>query len=169
MKGLILGSFKSAYAEKLKDPRWQKRRLEILQRDEFTCRDCEATDKTLHVHHCLYRQNLDPWEYRDDELRTLCEDCHEKRGQVEADIKLEFTRLLSLISWDEIEALMPEILRTKEQLDGGGLSIEPAMEREWAADIRWYQIACDDPAFRPAYEKITGHYPKWETLEAREA
>ncbi len=25
------------YAEQLKDPRWQKRRLEILQRDEWRC------------------------------------------------------------------------------------------------------------------------------------
>lgn len=25
------------YAEKLKDPRWQKRRLEIFERDDWTC------------------------------------------------------------------------------------------------------------------------------------
>jgi len=28
---------KLTYSEKLKDPRWQKKRLEILSRDNFTC------------------------------------------------------------------------------------------------------------------------------------
>ena len=28
------------YSEKLKDPRWQKKRLEILERDNFRCQYC---------------------------------------------------------------------------------------------------------------------------------
>lgn len=157
----MASSFKSAYAEKLKDPRWQKRRLEILQRDDFACRDCEATDKTLHVHHCLYRQNLNPWEYRDDELRTLCEDCHQKRGKVEANVKLEFARLLAQMKWEDIEYLMPEILIAKERGPEDGLSIETRFDRQWVSDIRWLNAARDDKAFRPAYERIIG-YPDWE-------
>ncbi len=107
-------SFKSQYAEKLKDPRWQRKRLTILARDEFTCRDCGSEDKTLHVHHCLYRNNLDPWDYRDEELRTLCEECHQKRASIEHDVKLEFARLLALMDQDQISGLMPEILAMKE-------------------------------------------------------
>jgi 5-methylcytosine-specific restriction endonuclease McrA len=42
------------YKEQLLDPRWQRRRLEILQRDEFTCQKCLSKDKTLHVHHIDY-------------------------------------------------------------------------------------------------------------------
>ena len=68
----------TTYSERLKDPRWQRRRLEILQRSDFSCEDCEATDKTLHVHHKLYRKGAMPWEYADHELEALCEDCHEK-------------------------------------------------------------------------------------------
>lgn len=64
------------YAEKLKDPRWQKRRLEIMQRDNFTCCDCGETAKTLNVDHRVYRKGLEPWEYDDNDLWTLCEDCH---------------------------------------------------------------------------------------------
>lgn len=64
------------YAEKLKDPRWQKKRLEIMQRDDFTCRDCGDTTKTLNVDHRFYRKGYDPWEYDDADLWTLCEDCH---------------------------------------------------------------------------------------------
>lgn len=62
------------YSEKLKDPRWQKKRLEILQRDNFTCQYCGETTKTLHVHHIIYSN--EPWESEDWELNTVCEDCH---------------------------------------------------------------------------------------------
>jgi 5-methylcytosine-specific restriction endonuclease McrA len=66
------------YSEKLKDPSWQRKRLEILQRDGFTCRNCKCKDKTLHVHHVVYIQGYEPWDY-DQTLLTLCEDCHAER------------------------------------------------------------------------------------------
>lgn len=65
----------SEYAAKLKHPRWQRRRLEILQRDNFACRFCGDASTTLHVHHLWYA-NVDPWEYPDSALLTLCEACH---------------------------------------------------------------------------------------------
>ena len=65
------------YAEKLKDPRWQKKRLEILERDKFACRYCADKEKTLHVHHVYYEKGKSPWEYEGDMLLTLCERCHE--------------------------------------------------------------------------------------------
>lgn len=65
------------YSEKLKDPRWQKKRLEILERDEWRCCGCGATDKTLHVHHRCYWPRTEPWEYDALFLETLCVDCHE--------------------------------------------------------------------------------------------
>jgi len=64
------------YAEKLKDPRWQKKRLEILERDGFECQVCWSDEKELHVHHKLYKNGYDPWEYGNDDLETLCKDCH---------------------------------------------------------------------------------------------
>ena len=64
------------YAEKLKDPRWQKKRLEILQRDEWKCRKCNKSDKTLVVHHIIYTEGKDPWNYPDYNFMTLCEECH---------------------------------------------------------------------------------------------
>lgn len=63
------------YAEKLKDPRWQKVRLEILSRDEWTCRFCGSKTLTLHVHHERYKG--DPWEADPASLKTICESCHE--------------------------------------------------------------------------------------------
>lgn len=64
------------YAEKLKDPRWQKKRLEILSRDNFTCSNCGDTELTLHVHHVVYFKGDEPWEATNDTLDTLCSDCH---------------------------------------------------------------------------------------------
>jgi len=65
------------YADKLRDPRWQRRRLEIFQRDGWRCQFCKATTKTLHVHHREYISGREPWEYADNLLVTACEDCHE--------------------------------------------------------------------------------------------
>ena len=64
------------YAEKLKDPRWQKKRLEILSRDEWTCQYCGTTKHTLHVHHFKYHSSGNPWECINEYLTTFCEDCH---------------------------------------------------------------------------------------------
>ena len=64
------------YAEKLKDPRWQRKRLEIMQRDEFICTACKASDKSLNVHHCYYLPRTNVWEYPDSAMVSLCEDCH---------------------------------------------------------------------------------------------
>jgi hypothetical protein len=64
------------YAEKLKDPRWQKKRLEILNRDHWTCKYCGEKERTLHVHHLFYFKDKDPWEVNNGFLVTLCEGCH---------------------------------------------------------------------------------------------
>lgn len=67
---------KASYAELLKDPRWQRRKSEILTRDNFTCQLCGSTGRTLHVHHKYYLEHHLPWEYSDSVLITLCDDCH---------------------------------------------------------------------------------------------
>ena len=71
----------SNYAEKLKDPRWQKKRLLIFERDNWTCQLCSDTDSTLVVHHRLYLPNMEPWDYPDEFLVTLCESCHALEGE----------------------------------------------------------------------------------------
>ena len=70
----------NSYIEKLKDPRWQKKRLEIMERDEFKCQKCHNPENTLHIHHFAYIKDKDPWDYPSDYLITLCEDCHYSIG-----------------------------------------------------------------------------------------
>jgi 5-methylcytosine-specific restriction endonuclease McrA len=64
------------YADKLRDPRWQKKRLEVMQLDNFTCRHCQTKTQTLNVHHINYERGKAPWEYEASALITLCEPCH---------------------------------------------------------------------------------------------
>jgi 5-methylcytosine-specific restriction endonuclease McrA len=69
------------YSQKLRDPRWQKKRLEIFTRDNWTCIFCGAKERNLQCHHVVYRK-LDPWDYPDDLYQTACEYCHSERTEL---------------------------------------------------------------------------------------
>lgn len=148
------------YSEKLKDPRWQRKRLEVMQRDNFTCLDCESSANTLHVHHCLYVQGREPWEYPNEELRTLCWSCHEERAALEHDAKLEFARLLALLPASEIIHLVGNILKCKSDTENG-VVILSRNELDWREDCRWFSEAYREPSMRPIYEAVTGSKPRW--------
>lgn len=62
------------YSEELKSPKWQRKRLEVLNRDNFKCCLCGDTETELHVHHLKY--NGKPYESDLDDLETLCWVCH---------------------------------------------------------------------------------------------
>lgn len=64
------------YAEKLLDPRWQKKRLQVLQRENFTCQLCKDTKTTLHIHHIYYADSGNPWDVDHTVLMCLCKHCH---------------------------------------------------------------------------------------------
>lgn len=89
---------KTPYWQLLKDPRWQRKRLEILERDDWTCRHCGDNKNPLHVHHWYYlsfQADRKPWEYPNMALVTLCEDCHkaeDNRGE-------ELNRFEAVASW----------------------------------------------------------------------
>lgn len=76
------------YWEKLKDPRWQKKRLEVLQDHDFSCEVCGDGTSTLHVHHKQYFKGREPWEYETDQLAVLCEGCHESHHESEDELNL---------------------------------------------------------------------------------
>lgn len=69
---------KPTYAEQLKHPNWQKRRLEMLGASDWSCSDCGDKTTTLHVHHRRYIKGRMVWEYEDKDLAVLCEVCHER-------------------------------------------------------------------------------------------
>lgn len=80
------------YTDLLKLPEWQKRRLGMLEAAGWVCKKCGAKSMQLHVHHLKYVAGRKPWEYSDDELIVLCEDCHDAEHDQEtsaADVELE--------------------------------------------------------------------------------
>jgi len=76
-----------------RDSRWQRKRLEIMERDGWTCRSCGAKGEgvTLNVHHAYYEAGKKPWEYPNDAMVTWCEDCHKKRTARMKDICAELS------------------------------------------------------------------------------
>lgn len=84
-----------SYNEQIKSPHWQKRRLQILQRDNFTCQICGRTEKTLHVHHLCYRKDAKIWDYPDNTLITLCEDCHRMEHEMQSENDYSVTNLIN--------------------------------------------------------------------------
>lgn len=71
------------YWQQMLDPRWQRRRLEIFNRDGFKCRECNSQTETLSVHHSYYEKGVMAWEYPDEALRSVCRDCHKLRSEAE--------------------------------------------------------------------------------------
>ena len=72
---------KMTYAEQLRHPNWQKRRLERLDASGWECQNCGEKQVTLHVHHRRYVKGRMAWEYDDIELAVLCEECHESEHE----------------------------------------------------------------------------------------
>lgn len=90
-----------SYADKLKHPKWQKKRLDIMNRDNFACCECGDKDTMLNVHHFIYKNGREPWDYDDTNFSTLCEVCHKTYHDIVNDLKLagfEVVRLFSMMS-----------------------------------------------------------------------
>lgn len=87
---------KKSYSELLKDPRWQKKRLEILTRDNFTCRLCKDDKTSLQVHHKGYIKGRDPWDYENEDLITLCEHCHKEVESICKNPSIQFNDILHI-------------------------------------------------------------------------
>lgn len=99
------------YADKLKDPRWQKKRLEIFLRDNWTCKTCGDTKTELTVHHKEYKQDLEPWEYEDSFLETKCVNCHEQHHDISGGFHIAN-------ALDEKNDEMESLARTKNTMIG---------------------------------------------------
>ncbi len=72
-------------SDQYRDPRWQRLRLRVFERDGWKCRMCNQDGKTLHAHHPVYRAFSEgPWDYEVDELVTVCEDCHKEEHETKS-------------------------------------------------------------------------------------
>lgn len=125
------------YSDKLKDPRWQKKRLEILNRDGFACLACDDEKSTLHVHHCYYVSKREPWDYPNESLLTFCAKCH-KDVDEDVDSRASFiTRHWERAAVQEMQRVF--LLKHEERwVDLGVLS-----EIHWTASQKFGKAEAD--------------------------
>lgn len=128
------------YSEKLRDPRWQKKRLEILERDGWYCQICLSEKETLQVHHIRYHKG-DPWDTPSCDLTSFCETCHERVENIKRGIGA------LLINKDGVEAI-DAVFKLMSDRD---LAAKAAMILRWLGngDAFWrIAEAAHDLAFR---------------------
>lgn len=77
---------KQIYSEKLKHPKWQMRRLEIMKRDKATCQICGDKETELHIHHLKYTG--EPWDAPNQDLQTVCKCCHNSIEQLKGNCEI---------------------------------------------------------------------------------
>jgi hypothetical protein len=108
------------YSEKMKDPRWQRKRLEVFERDRWICQKCSSGKDSLTVHHLCYLQGVEPWDHPMELLLTLCERCHDlesKKTSYEKLQSLSFAVLQALRSKTEERISKRYSKRTSRFLD----------------------------------------------------
>ena len=131
------------YREKFKDPRWQKLRLKVLERDMWYCQICYDPDNTLHIHHRYYTPNTEPWDYPQESLVTLCEECHQR----ETDTISESIAELVLAAKKQFFSL--EIKEIAEAIEGHKI--------EYPSEVVG-SIILDSFLDREACKKLEDHY-----------
>jgi 5-methylcytosine-specific restriction endonuclease McrA len=109
-----------SYSDLLKDPRWQKMRLQIMERDNWTCVLCgDAAPSSFNVHHLRYIRGQKPWEADPADLVTLCEPCHAAQPRRPRGI---LTRLSDIL---------PDVLRAIPRI---------SHSTEWAAILERFNV-----------------------------
>lgn len=86
------------YTQLFNDLRWIEKRNSIMERDGYNCviPGCSnPKGKHLQVHHRQYHFStvrnsfVNPWEYDDDLLITLCNWCHSKGHRVFGNVPIK--------------------------------------------------------------------------------
>lgn len=99
------------YAEQLKHPKWQQKRLRVFEAAGFKCVKCGERNLQLHAHHKVYLRGKFPWEYADDLLECLCESCHTEAHAYRDELDMAIGKLptAALPALTEVAATVPSI------------------------------------------------------------
>lgn len=84
---------KSDFWELYKHPKWQKKRLEVMQAAGHRCERCGDDEHELQIHHGFYARNRKPWEYPNETLFCLCKECHEIAGYLRVSLMEEVAKV----------------------------------------------------------------------------
>lgn len=125
------------YSDKLKDPRWQKKRLEIFNRDNWRCVYCDDDKSTLVVHHLEY--SGEPWEVDNIFLITLCSNCHELEHTYREEEEKKLLNLLKAVSYRDLRMLRNSLKTVSIPSEG-----ESVLDFDNDAHCRWLGLESSD-------------------------
>jgi len=113
---------RKSYSEMLRDPRWQKKRLEVFEDAGWACAECGKMTEELHVHHLLYRRGAKPWEYEPGELSALCSKCHEETESAKQAFEITVAEYVSMMGrhsevYRELRGYLDAVLGPCENTD----------------------------------------------------
>ena len=130
------------YSEKLRDPRWQAKRLEIMQRANMRCEMCRDHEQELHVHHKHYSPGRDPWDYPASNLVCLCADCHDMHHKPQ-------------------HKVMAYVLATNGEIRAAVNSLVPLLKQK--ADLRGFRAKFKGAAFLAMFKEADARIAQFET------
>jgi hypothetical protein len=126
----------SDFTDQYKNPLWQKRRLEMLERANYRCSCCQDDESQLHVHHGQYFTGRKLWEYADKELQVLCGTCHEEAHKHLERIK-EIVSTVPADGLTELVALLAGYLDNANTRAGGFVGDGVNTEAYLADPMTW--------------------------------
>src|ERR1700679_601174 len=65
------------YEYKLRLPEWAEFREFVLDAKGYLCEHCESQTTSPQIHHKLYIAGREPWDYELEDVKVLCQRCHE--------------------------------------------------------------------------------------------
>jgi hypothetical protein len=141
-----------SYSDLLRDPRWQRMRLEVMQRADFACEECGDKTTTLNVHHTYYAPGRKPWEYEPESLRCLCERCHELVTQ----LLDETRRTIGALKLEELDMVIGSIRMLMAVKRGESIAkIESMAQARGAAGV-WGVLWCGHRALEKMVRLYSG-------------
>lgn len=169
------------YSEKLNDARWQKKRLEILERAGWRCEsvNCESLEKHigLHIHHKVYLRGRNPWEYEDWQLCALCAACHEVEQELMERAHLAIARFEGLAGlaqrmWrmetsEELASFDESLRRICYHHEPLGLLAEIIVKIDNIAGFgvhRGFQLGCNPSPVPPPKDAVQTHTHTQESV-----
>lgn len=127
------------FLDSYRSTQWQEKKNKILTRDNYTCAICgkHGDEHTLmHVHHLTYKncKNHHAWDCPDEDLVTLCEDCHKKVHS-----KKPFTSSLENYFYLESQQLINSQSKKDVILSEGSLSFIAKGIHSWVPNYSVFQ------------------------------
>jgi len=82
-----------SYAELLRRPEWQWKRLERLKGADFQCEECKEFSRNLRLDIRRHIPGTKPWDYEYDDYICVCEECAKGRDFLLNAIRKDIGRL----------------------------------------------------------------------------